>query len=85
MPRSRQECRSHDTKNLNMTEERFEAIESKLAHQEALVLDLNDALAKQQETIMKLEELCELLRVRVRTLSDSLPADQPPDEKPPHY
>lgn len=68
-----------------MSEARFENIESKLAHQEALLLDLNDALAKQQETIMKLEELCELLRVRVRSLSESLPADGESDERPPHY
>ncbi len=68
-----------------MSEARFENIETKLAHQEALLLDLNDALAKQQKTIMKLEELCELLRVRVRSLSASLPADDPQDERPPHY
>ena len=68
-----------------MSEDRFEAIETKLAHQEALLLDLNDALANQQKTIMKLEELCELLRVRVRSLSDALPADARQDERPPHY
>ena len=68
-----------------MSDDRFEALESKLAHQEALLLDLNDALANQQESIMKLEELCELLRVRVRSLSAALPADSPGDERPPHY
>ena len=68
-----------------MTEERLEAIESKVAHQEALLIDLNDALAKQQETIMKLEELCEVLRVRVRSLSETLPGDGLQDERPPHY
>ena len=68
-----------------MTEEKFEAIESKLAHQDALLFDLNDALAKQQESIMKLEELCEVLRMRVRSLSESLPGGGPQDERPPHY
>ena len=68
-----------------MSDVRFENIESKLAHQEALLFDLNDALAKQQETIMKLEELCEVLRMRVRSLSESLPAAGPQDERPPHY
>ena len=68
-----------------MSDERFEAIEIKLAHQEALVADLNDALAKQQETIMKLEELCEVLRVRVRSLSESPPGGGSQDERPPHY
>lgn len=68
-----------------MSEDRLETIETKLAHQEALLLDLNDALANQQQTIMKLEELCELLKLRVRSLSDALPADAGQDEKPPHY
>jgi SlyX protein len=68
-----------------MSDERFEVIETKLAHQEALLLELNDALANQQKTIMKLEELCEVLRVRVRSLSDAVPADAPRDERPPHY
>jgi SlyX protein len=68
-----------------MSDERFETIESKLAHQEALVLELNDALANQQESIMKLEALCESLRSRVVSLSDALPADAPQDERPPHY
>ena len=68
-----------------MSDERFEAIETKLAHQEALVLELNDALANQQESIMKLEALCESLRLRVMSLSDALPADAPQDERPPHY
>ncbi len=68
-----------------MSDKRFEAIEVKLAHQEALLLELNDALANQQESIMKLEQLCEVLRVRVRSLSDAMPADAPQDERPPHY
>ena len=67
------------------SEDRFESIETKLAHQEALLADLNDALANQQESIMKLEALCESLRLRVRSLSDALPADTPHDERPPHY
>ncbi len=68
-----------------MKEERFEAIETKLAHQEALLADLNEALANQQDSIMKLEALCESLRLRVRSLSDALPAAAPEDERPPHY
>ncbi len=68
-----------------MTEDRFEAIETKLAHQEALLADLNEALVNQQDSIMKLEALCESLRLRLRSLSDALPGDAPQDERPPHY
>ncbi|MDJ0699368.1 MAG: SlyX family protein [Woeseiaceae bacterium] len=68
-----------------MTDDRFEAIETKLAHQEALLADLNEALVKQQDSIMRLEALCESLRLRVRSLGDALPADAPQDERPPHY
>ncbi len=68
-----------------MTENRFENIETKLAHQEALLLELNDVVAQQQASITKLEELCDSLRERVRALSDTLPADTSEDETPPHY
>ena len=68
-----------------MSEDRFEVIETKLAHQEALVLELNDALAKQQESIMKLEALCDSLKLRVSSLGDALSADSPEDETPPQY
>ena len=40
-----------------MTEHRFVALESKLAHQAHLLLELNDFSTKQQEMIMRLETL----------------------------
>ena len=68
-----------------MTANRFENIETKLAHQEALLLELNDVVAQQQVSITKLEALCDSLRERVRALGDTVPADTPEDETPPHY
>jgi len=68
-----------------MSEERIERIETKLAHQEALLQDLNDALVNQQESLMKLEALCESLRLRVVSLSEAAPGAAPADEMPPHY
>ena len=41
-----------------MSEDRFVDIETKLAHQEHLLLELNEVITKQQEKIMKLESLC---------------------------
>ena len=68
-----------------MSEDRFEIIESKLAHQEQLLSDLNDALTGQQAKVMQLEELCKSLIDRVRSLAEAQPAGDPLDERPPHY
>jgi len=68
-----------------MTEQRFVDLETKLAHQEHLLLELNEVITKQQENIMRLEKLCESIVQRVRSLGEALPADTNADEKPPHY
>ncbi|NIV17836.1 MAG: SlyX protein [Woeseiaceae bacterium] len=68
-----------------MTEDRFITIETKLAHQEQTLAELNDVITKQQEKIMQLEELCASLVERVRSIGEALPGDAPQDERPPHY
>ena len=68
-----------------MTEQRYVDLETKLAHQEHLLLELNDIITKQQENIMRLEKLCDSIIERVRSLSEAAPADANADEKPPHY
>ena len=68
-----------------MTEQRFVDIETKLAHQEHLVLELNEVITKQQEKIMRLETLCESIVERVRALGEAAPAADSVDEVPPHY
>ena len=68
-----------------MTEQRFVDLETKLAHQEHLLLELNDVITKQQENIMRLEKLCDSIIERVRSLGEALPTDASVDEKPPHY
>jgi SlyX protein len=68
-----------------MTEQRFVDLETKLAHQEHLLLELNDVITKQQENIMRLEKLCDSIIERVRSLGEALPTDANVDEKPPHY
>ena len=68
-----------------MTEQRFVDLETKLAHQEHLLLELNDIITKQQENIMRLEKLCDSIIERVRSLSEAAPSDTNADEKPPHY
>lgn len=68
-----------------MSEERLVDIETKLAHQEYLLNELNDVVTKQQEIIRQLEDRYGTLRDRLRSISEALPADRSPDERPPHY
>jgi len=68
-----------------MSEERLVDIESKLAHQDQLLLELNDVITDQQAKLMELEELCRSLVNKVRSIGESLPDDAAQDERPPHY
>jgi SlyX protein len=68
-----------------MTADRLVEIETKLAHQEQLLIELNDALANQQDSIMTLERLCASITERLRSLSDGESTSPPEDERPPHY
>lgn len=68
-----------------MSEDRLVDIEVKLAHQDQLLFDLNDVVTRQQAKIMRLEELCNSLVVRVRSIGEDLPDEGEQDERPPHY
>ncbi len=68
-----------------MSEERFIDLESRLAHQDQLLHELNDVVTDQQAKIMKLEELCLSLIDRVRSIGDGGESGDPADERPPHY
>ena len=67
-----------------MNEDRLVDIEVKLAHQEQLLIDLDQVVADQQAKIMRLEELCNELIERVRSAGEGA-TDSPHDERPPHY
>lgn len=68
-----------------MDELKIIEIETKLAHQEQLLFELNEAVADQQGQLMRLEDLCTLLVERVRSLGDDSSGTSPSDERPPHY
>ena len=68
-----------------MSEERFVDLETRLAHQDQMLHELNDVVTDQQAKIMQLEELCRSLIERVRSLGEGLPGGDPADERPPHY
>ena len=68
-----------------MNENRLIDIETKLAHQEHLLDELNSALTDQQARISDLEELTRHLLERLRSVGEGGTAASADDERPPHY
>lgn len=68
-----------------MSEERFIDIETRLSHQDQILHELNEVVTGQQAKIMQLEELCQSLVARVRSIGDAMPDRDPGAERPPHY
>ena len=68
-----------------MSEGRLVDIETKLAYQDQLLLELNDVVTDQQARIMHLEEQFRVLVDRVRALAEAPPGDEAASERPPHY
>ena len=68
-----------------MQQDRLVEIESRIAHQEYLLSELNDALASQQAQIIRLQSLCETLIDRVSSLGELASDGDPSNERPPHY
>ncbi len=68
-----------------MDEQRIIEIETKLAHQEQMLMELDDALTTQQSTIMTLERMCASMAERMQSLGGDETASPEGDERPPHY
>ena len=68
-----------------MSKDRFVDLESRLAHQDQLLHELNDVVTDQQARIMQLEELCRSLIDRVRSIGEGASSGSADDERPPHY
>jgi SlyX protein len=66
-------------------EDRVINIETKLAHQEKLLTELNEVLTDQQSRISRLESLCQSLIDRIKSLTDAADIEPLSDERPPHY
>jgi SlyX protein len=68
----------------NMSEQRLIDIETKIAHQEILVSELNQVIAQQQETIDQLQAALKKFfkQFREKNLGGDI---GPADQKPPHY
>jgi SlyX protein len=65
-------------------DERFMAIEIKLAHQEDLVESLNDVVYQQTRRIDQLEAMVNALAEHIRNAAQNAP-NAPANEVPPHY
>ena len=68
-----------------MSDDRLIDIETKLAHQEQLLLELNEVLTEQQARLMQLEQLSTTMVERIRAIGEATPEGTPVDERPPHY
>ena len=68
-----------------MDENRLIDIETKLAHQEHLVDELNRVVTDQQARLSQLEALCSRMAERLRAVAEGGGAASPDDERPPHY
>ncbi len=68
-----------------MDEDRLIDIETKMAHQEQLLSELNEALTDQQAQLSRLETVCRSLVDRFKSLADNASVDETGDERPPHY
>ena len=68
-----------------MSEERFIELETRLAHQDQMLHELNDVVTAQQARLMHLEDLCRSLIDRVRALGEGMATPGAGDERPPHY
>ncbi|MFT7245534.1 MAG: SlyX protein [Candidatus Azotimanducaceae bacterium] len=66
-----------------MSETRFEILETKVAFQEELIQQLDDAVIAQQRQINEMHQLLKILKTELTTLETQVPdSEEPP---PPHY
>ena len=68
-----------------MGDDRLVELESRLAHQDQMLHELNEVVTDQQAKLMHLEALCHSLIDRVRSFGDGIATGSLDDEKPPHY
>ncbi len=68
-----------------MDEQRIIDIETKLAYQEDHIQELNNVIVSMQKQIDDLELISKVLKDKVRTMEELIPADSNIDETPPHY
>ena len=73
----------HEQRRQN--QQRLIDMQSGLAFQERTIQQLSDEVFLQSKRIDELEQTCRKLAERITAMSQSIPAADPVDEKPPHY
>lgn len=68
-----------------MSEERLINIETKIAHQESMMEELNTVLYQQQMALDQIQKTLNAFIKRYKELEKSAQTIGPGDEKPPHY
>ena len=66
-------------------EDRLNELESRFAHQEVTVEQLNQAVIEQQQRIDALQQLCQRLASQIQEFQQPGEQTDPLDEVPPHY
>lgn len=82
-----------DNDTLARLEQRFEALESRLAYQEHWLDTLDRAVVEKERRLAQLERISELMQRRLREQQQALQGQEgadggeyrPEDEVPPHY
>ena len=68
-----------------MSDERLIDLETRIAHQDHALNELNDVVTAQQARLMDLERLCKSLVQRIADMSEAAQSGSAEDERPPHY
>lgn len=73
-----------ELEQLAQLQERLDNLEMRNAFQDDVIEQLNNELSLHQEVIRGLNEQLRLIGQKVKDMN-SLPADGPEDDRPPHY
>lgn len=74
----------HSDRDTSAIEERLEALETRIAHQDQTIQDLSQELFAQQKQVEQLQRHTRMLAQRLEEARHGV-ADAVGDERPPHY
>lgn len=66
-------------------EQRINEVETRLAFQETMLQELNEALTSQQQQLSQMQAVLEKLRDRIVELASNMQPDAAVEPPPPHY
>ncbi len=66
-------------------ENRLIELETRLAFQEELIEQLNDALSTQQKELLRQADLISMIQQRLKEQQEQMPSPEQQEPPPPHY